>query len=316
MIDRDMFYNPDLKEKFLNQYSKDTARNYYYALRKSRELEEEKGKDLCNFNYEDLDELFYSFRVKSMTAIQSNASIIRKYLDFCIEQGYNETMINIAEVFDSFLGKNIEKYINKVADKKKILSYDEVWELCDMCVNAQDAVVFALLFEGVKGENLKELSNLRVDDVDFENKTLTVDRDGENVLKISDRTMELIKEAINQEIYSKGNGGEFLSETVRSFEYPLYDSKYVIRVAGRDRDEEVQANTIISRIMKVRKWYGNEFVTATNMWLSGMIYELQKIKDTENRDLDIDDYRKVLRRFGKGEKYAYETRGKIDKYIS
>jgi hypothetical protein len=308
-------YNEELKNRFLESYYKNAAtqKTYRYVLSKATATEEKKNKDLCNFNYEELDNLFYSFSTRSLQSIQQHVAIITRYIEFAIDEGYNPTKINIVDLFHTFSGVNLEKYVNKIALNKKYVDKDELEEIINLCFNAQDAVIFDLIPQGIKGEDCEELINLRGQDCNFEtNELLLTKNNGEQrIITVSSRSMGLIQDALDQELYIKNNGEE---TSARANNYKINKTEYVLRPASKDNTDKIKSFNIISRINRMKTIFGNPFITVTNLWVAGMIMMGKELKQ-EKGELTKEDYININKRFAYNPDYWYQTKVRIEKHL-
>ena len=117
---------------------------------------------------------------------------------FCVDAGYNST--NVLEELYSL--EWIESFHSM--SKKQYLSDKKISDIIDSCINPQDSVIVQLLFEGVAGNNLSEILNLKLTDVQ-EGSILKLNDNGKyREVKVSQKCIELIYKAYNQEEYQFG----------------------------------------------------------------------------------------------------------------
>lgn len=307
-------YNQELKERFLEQYPESTRLTYRNIFKKTAPKENELQKDLYQFNLEKLDDLLYSLGSTSAQYIATVLAVLSKYVDFCMQEGYigNPAGINYVRLINPTL-ENLKKYEHGIDKKYRYIDREELQQIINMCVNAQDAVIFALLFEGVMGENLEELINLRVDDCDFVDNILTLRRnDGtKRRIKVQPNTMKLIDKAINQVEYYRVSdiaNGVFL----------LQRTPYVLRpiVSKRVPTKKVSHQIIRNRLKKIVEMYGNPYLNPKNIFRSGMIDYIRRYMKKYDiksfKDLKYSDMANILRRFGieatTQNVYLYRTR--------
>ncbi|RNB59378.1 site-specific integrase [Brevibacillus gelatini] len=92
--------------------------------------------------------------------------------------------------------------------------------------NPQFTVIARLLFEGVRGYECSEITNLKVEDINFETKALKLhdSKGSERDLAVSDKCINLLKQAIEQKsfIYKSSRDNELR-------EREFVNSEYVIR---------------------------------------------------------------------------------------
>jgi integrase len=305
------FYNENLKKRFLEEKPTQTQNFYGYVLSKACNMEELLQKDIHDFTLNELITLRQSYNNRSFTVVLSIKSVLTQYIDFCIEQGYVKSKINYLKGVGG--KEDIIKYVDNIAKNKKFISEEELYEIENLCYNAQDAVIFNLLFNGVKGENSEELINLKILDCDFTNNTLILTKmNGDSrTIKVSDRTMELIKDAINQDKYFKNNGEECAAKAQT---WNIIETEYVVRTAGKTADKAKPSN-IISRINKIKTFWGNPYLTVTSIWYSGMLNYANKIKEDKG-ELFREDYENINKVFSYDPRYWYLTKVRLSEYLS
>lgn len=290
-------YNKEIKENFLNNYRKDTQLVYKRIFLKSAKLEKSLDKDLYNFTTDQLEDVLRDLNPSTLTASRSNASIIIKYLDWSGENGLRSN-INPLKVFPP---KYFDKFVN--ASIQLYVTDEQLRDIEDFCVNAQDAVIFRLLFEGVGGRECSELRNLRKKDINFDEKVLTLynDKNGhkeKRELSVSSRCIGLIEEALKQDTYAKRNG-ELIEDTrVRQFNN-LVQNDYVIRnsITRTDNYGAVSVHTIYRRIDVIRELFGDlPYLTAKGLTYSGMLAMAKELLEEEGK-LEKRQLLKICKRY-------------------
>ena len=264
-------YNPDLKEAFLlskykeNPMTRETTRYIFSSY--SYYLENKYQKDLKDFEKDELDELLVKIakKVASIDSFQKCFSIINQYIDWAIDNGLKKNDYNPMPDFNK---KDYEEYIDK-----KFISEQKLIEIEESLKNYQDKVVLRLIFEGVNGENVSELVNLKIQDVDSKNKRLRLydDKGRERFIQVSDRCLDLIKKAYDEDIYYYRNGYNEGKRGRRKSK--LMQTDHIIKNVLNGRTQEpVNMNTIYRRIDTIKdilKLPKN--LTATDIRNSGMI---------------------------------------------
>jgi integrase len=278
--DRKFMVDSELKEEFLTTLNSNTAKTVKGILLKVDKYEKDINKSAYNFSLQDVNELIESeFSNKSIASIRSNVSYIRKYINYCIE--HNFTNINQFNLITDFA-----QYVDKNAMENKYITYEQLLKIEDMLVNFCDRCMLELLFSGVKPD---ECINLKAQDIDFYNKTLILTDKKNNkrkVLGMDDRCFELLRLTINQEEYYINNGsnqnrrnpnetfGQGLG--IRTLKFPK--SEYVFKtVGGKKENEPMRARGLQDRVRIIRDWVNNPYITVTNLYLSGILYEAFKL---------------------------------------
>jgi hypothetical protein len=301
-------YNDKIKSLFFNSlkgYAEGTIRNYKFILNKASETEKMLDKDIYNFTLEECDKLLKSYSNKSLNMVCVNKSCLESYIDFCIYQGHISPFQ--PNFFKSLSRRDLNRYVDFNTINNKYISYDELRELEEQCVNGQDAVGVRLLFIGVKGEECVELLNLRVKNI-REDRIILPHRE----VMIDENSYSLIQEAINQKVYEKGNGE--VNITSKSSHMVINQSEYVLRPSGSSKQGELNYNTFRVRINRVREYFGNPYINIRNIWFSGIIHMLKQIKN-KNGVLTNQDYINIHKIYGYNEAYIYKTIEEVEKYL-
>ncbi len=68
------------------------------------------------------------------------------------------------------------------------------------CVNAQDAIIIRLLFEGIEGKEAIEIRELKKDDILEDESCLNI---GGNKIRVEEKTINLAIKAAKQKVYRK-----------------------------------------------------------------------------------------------------------------
>ena len=303
--------NKNLKKRFLEQYPESTRQNMEYVLFADivKIMEEKKGKDLYEFNRDELLKLIGELNPSSYQAAATRLSFIRKYIKFAMINGYLTTGINFANLITP---DNLKDVVNAYIIKLKYLTKEELKEIADGFDNAIDAVFVMLLYEGVKGESLSEIVNLRKKDIDFENRIIKL-TDKNNTIrykKISQETINMINEALEQDKY-------FVVVENRSlrFSRPMPSTDYVIRTVG-NYVGPAKSRTLIARLRAAKKKIGNPYITPTSIWESGMINYAKKLKEKEGiKELTTDHYKEISKWAGRSEILWHNTKMLVLPYI-
>lgn len=287
-------YNEDVKTEFLEQLNiaENSKKNVRLTFLRSYDLETEYNKDLYGFTPEELDTLVQSFGAPTIVAMRSMVSHINLYMLWAIGKGF--IAVN---PLDSLTAQS--DWPHRHVSSRKVLTEQDMMEIEDFCANAQDAVIFRLLFEGVGGKGLEEISNLQIQDVDFKNKTLSLKYGHrERTLKVSARLLSLIKDAHTEYMYYKSNN-------MVEQEYPNYvpyqdliPSAYIMKnVKNIPTDREnVSKDVLYFRIKRIGEFFGLEKITPRQIILSGMIYAAKEIYERDGI-LEKPQYEEIGARF-------------------
>lgn len=262
-------YNTERKEQFLSSYPTKSQITYKRVFEKSAHFEKQRSKDMSDFNSNDFQVMFEQVGFDYPTSARSFGRICTKYVDWAIANGYSNKTDNPLRQVKT---KWFEQFVNE--DATTFFTKDQIMKIESQCVNAQDAVIIRLLFEGVQGRAVSELRNLKRKDVDFETGILTlIDEDGSTRdLQVTERSIELINMALSQEEYTKSNSDNLPSNLVESTK--LLSSDYVIRSSNTSKDKQsgvVDKFVIYRRIASIEKQQKLKHFTIKNIVRSGIL---------------------------------------------
>lgn len=288
-------FNEDIKRRFLLHYPENNQGQYLRILHNAKTVEKDRAKDLYDFTSDEVLSFLSSLNPMTTASVRSAASIVRIYIDWAIRQGFTNT-----HPLDKLYGTDWQQRLINI-NEKLYLSEEEIpgMEGMNSCVNAQDAVIFRLLFEGVCGKGYSELVNLRKRDVDFTSKTINLINEKRNrrQLQVSDGCLDLIKRALTEELYIKGNGGANLALNQREY-LALVPSDYILRTSHTSAglQKGVIPSTISRRTKHMAEFFGWPKVTPKNVHRSGMIYMAKNLL-SERGKLDREEYELICERY-------------------
>lgn len=337
---REKLYNYQLKIDFIMETYGGYENDYFGTLnavdtfKVSSQLEYSKDKDLFMFSKYDVEELLMSFKATQISSLNTRLVTLRKYIDYTQNIHYNENPLNVFRLF--FKSEDLKKYINQ-NQHYIYVSRDYLYDIARKMFNAQDAVLFILPFEGIKGNELSEMRLLRKQDIDFDNKTIYI-RDEQGLTKrimtdIDERSLEIIHSAIKQREYLQGNQLDNISQDLHEDDHIKIkfrrksqfidlnpNSDYVIKgvIERNSENEPVIRQLIPNRMIKIKNWFRKyddnpaliNLLSPTNLWYSGMVDNLLRIKKEKNI-LTTDDYKKVIMLRGLKEDSYQSLKGKF-----
>ncbi|MFS0667197.1 HNH endonuclease [Peribacillus frigoritolerans] len=287
-------FNIEQKLIFLEQMKGSSYVGLYkWIFNASVSMEQEFGKDLYLFDLNELSELMKKLAPKTRNSSNGIYYRLFHYIDF-----FKNIREDKSNPFLSVEPNWCKQFVDKT--HRTFFNENELDEIIGKCVNAQDAVIFRLLFEGVFGQNdYNEILNLKKDDIDWDKRVLYL-KDGENkrTLEVSEKCIDLLRKAIEEKDYKLSNG----ESTARSPTQPLILNDYVIRGLSRKAKEARHSHLILRRVTKLfKKVFEYPNVTAKTLSQSGMIKAAVDI--SIEREIKINeftyenDWSKVAERF-------------------
>jgi integrase len=293
-------YNEEIKKEFLSTYDNEqTQVTIEYILYKAASMEEALEKDLYDFNVNELGKTIRNSDPLNITVARSTGRILSAYITWASEKGLRQTNINPIK---SMLPEWYEQFVSK---KKLFISLKELKDIENQLVNAQDAVILYLLFEGINGEGNTEILNLRKQDVNQDTNELKlteVRKNGEKrerTIKVSDDCIRVINQAINQKAYQNKNGNAVTTRGMA--ETDLVENAYVVRSINRrikDPNAPADKHTLFRRVTMISELFDLPYLTMKSIERSGMI-KMAKDLYLEEGELDTEQLSKVAYHFGR-----------------
>lgn len=316
----------EIKQEYLNTKPTATAEANIFVLRSADEYEDMVNKSIYNMDYSDLREmLIMQFRNSSVKTVLKNVSILKKYIDFCIDKKIVEHGEN---KLTTFTIKEAKKLVHKQALLSKYINRKRLKKYQNILYNEQDQLLIELLFIGVRGrtvENgtLEEVINLTMPSrEDEENNILTlIQNNGQHrQIKIETSTIALIRNVYEQDIYVENNGEETnnlrLGFQPRKIKINKVEN-YVLRVPGKNKYEKFTPNLLNSRMKRIQKYLDNYYISFTSLYQSGMI-QMAMDRYEKNGEITKDDYIDICIRFNYGsgdpEKYWFNVKSLFKQY--
>lgn len=268
----------ELKQEYLSNKPPPTAKSVAFVLRIIDDYENLVGKSVYNLSINDLYEMFATFRNSSKRSVYKNKSILKTYIDFCIDKRIVSHIENKAKYID------VENFVQRQAMLNKHPLKETLKKYSDKLYNKQDQLLLWLPFLGVRGRTvdegvLEEIINLTIDDV-FSDKHRLILRqnDGKNrVLNdVDDFIFDLIKETYEQKYYVENNGNITNNPRIPDPRRTQINndgefSRYVFRIPGKNKYEKFSATILNSRMRMIQKMIDNPYITYTSIFEAGMI---------------------------------------------
>jgi len=311
----------EIKQEFLNSKPTNTAESDSFVLRSADEYEDIICKPIYNMNYIELKEMIVmQYNNSSVKTIVKNISILKTYVDFCVNRNivlHGENRLAIFNIDD------IKEFVNQNAFLNKYITKEQLREYQNILYNPQDQLFLELLFIGAKGRTIKnctseEIINLTIDDIDEKNNMLTLTQnDGKyRFLEVEPHTIELIKDVYEQEIYVENNGMETNNPR---FSKPreLKINKvehYIFRVPSKDKFLIFNNVLFNSRMKRIQDYLGNKHLTQTSIYFSGMLNMAMDIYK-EKGEIQKDDLIKICVRYNYEIKYWYNIKSLFEQYL-
>lgn len=157
-------YNTELKQRYIDKREKEVVLpNGYLQLWFSRiaVFENENNKDVSNFSYYEILDMYKTFNLNSVEMLQVLNSILSSYTQWCLQQNL---VVDSQNHFLEFKKNIFEECVNTIIIQKKVVSRKQVLEWVNEMKNPVDGFIFLALFEGIRGKLYNELLALKISD--------------------------------------------------------------------------------------------------------------------------------------------------------
>lgn len=259
-------YNEEIKEEYLSQFDNEqtrkTIRNVFF---KTQLVESILDKDIYDFSLEEIGKAISNTNPITKNVSRSNGRFLSNYISWCIEppKRYRKNSINplkgvLPEWYDRFVD----------ATRKIHYSYDEFLGLLESLDNAQDQAFLALIFSGILGERFSELTELKFEDIDWDNKTVYVKERNQHI-PISEDFMKYLEKAYNEKTYYQYN-----MKTREIVERELLPSNYIFKNVKSPRATEgspVGMSVFYNRLHAIKEQNSLDYLTPVALKQSGQI---------------------------------------------
>ena len=307
-----------LKKDFINERisnNRNTIMIYEKILNKAKRFEKQWNKDLSEFTYEELCRLFSFLNASTITSLYTQHNLIKRYIQYAINKGHGNALgINYAE---KFTVTDLQKYVNKIKSIKQIITKKDLLDIIKTIDqyggNAQDYTPLVLIFNGVWGRNLEELINLQLVDINiYENIiTLTKNNGDKRNIKIDSEWIKYILHAFYEKDYVVLRDIDQTKFQKRKLAETPYILKGYIKFQSK-----ITPQLIRQRIVRVKKFWGNEYITPKSILNSGIIhYTKEYIKKLDRLFLTTKDYQYITQRFGMNINNWFAIKKIIKKYV-
>lgn len=256
-------YNEDRKQRFY-QYKLNTVQNLMpieVKIKRAAQFENIYKKDLCDFTFDEISEMYKLMSFKSIEALNVMNSVLNQYTNWCLSE---HLVQNGQNIYDTFSSSSLTNLLNKRVIENQIVSRDELLEWTKRFRNPRDQFVFLSLFEFGKSKNFENIIYARLEDIDESNKTIKL-YSNNHIVKISDQLIA----------YAKA------SNVVEEVTFPykkikLVDDGTIIKRSDRTVDTPYNlGRAVYNNIVKLLKEMGAS-TTADKIAASGQIHMINE----------------------------------------
>lgn len=270
----------DLKKSFLHYIEHKYVYNTYIKYRsfifKVAWYEQTfSHKDLSEFTFQEVVDMLKFFNADTETSLNTQLSIVRKYMEVAVIQGY---ISNNLDILSSLTKETLSNFINSKAKEERYLTKKELLSAVKELKNPQDKIIFLLIFDGIMGKAYKDLINLKVEDYCTTNHSIKVD---DKWYKLSRETEYALRYALEQDVYFM-----YYKENDKYIQYKLNSNDpYIIRSKKSKVDKPISTVGIRRRIDTCREYMNKEYVHGKTVWLSGIAHRLIELERENQLEL-------------------------------
>ena len=217
--------------------------------------------------------------IKDLTVLELDEFVknvlMKDYVHSSLNKANGALTYNLKQIYGIEYRCTIN-YDDAKTNTEGIYTIREIEKIIDKCVNPQDKFIIYALFKGINGTRADDLLSIKVEDVDFKEKTIELKN---KTIVMDDYMVRLIKDAIGQKEYIK------ISKTgdVCSNETYLFNDKcpYVIKGKPNSKNNMGKNKYGYEGLRRRLQMLGsdtNSRLSIDTLNRSGILYELNKIK--------------------------------------
>ena len=280
-----VFYNKDIKERFI-ETQKDTLKPTYITIfRNSESYERRKGKDLYDFSITEIKEYYKYLYKPTVKALLVVHGAIRRYVEWAGVNGYTDK--SFAEL-GQLTASNLDEFINHkmadsyVTDRETILEWIRSLKEDFDYYNPRDAFMILAPFEGISGCKMHEITDITQKDIFKKNKQYYA-KVGNRTIPISEELYEIAQESIKESTYCSGTNRHGTLSI-----YALETNDKIVRLIQGKNSKEFGYNNLVKQVRRALTRIGVNNITVKHIILSGKMHMIRE--KAEEHELSIKDY--------------------------
>ena len=270
-------YNNKIKQRYIEKKESETiisGGSLQNLFDKTMEFEEKLEKDISCFTYYEIEEMYKTWNSTSINTLQVQHSNLALYTDWCIN---NSLVVDFQNHFREFNMEKLMNCLNLVVVSNRVFDKEQILQWCKEVnvKNPSDAFILLALFEGIRGEEYRDIANLKFSDFNKEELTVNLPH-SKKTIKISQQLYDYAKKSDEMLIYNSLLG---------SAEIPLLDDGLIIKnkhnsimgAMAKNRNRRVE-----KRVRSVSEYLGlDNLITPKALMESGVVsYINQKCNET------------------------------------
>lgn len=313
-----MYTTESQKEEFLKEYfrSRVVSTSMVNAVM-NRAIENERvfGKHFYQFSKEEIMQMYTEAKTKSNRTLQNwNLTLKHASRWFLHNQGEPQQ-----SAYECITREELEGCIDMDAVKQMLITKEQLHTMQDDLLNYTDKAILTLLFLGVGGDSLKEITFLTADQLSSKEKKIYF-RTGK-LICLSDRDYDIVKKAIEEDSLISYNDDSNVVRVSTGGIYKLRPNTINTNDNIHDEDDRRRRFRWLHRRVNIMGDYLGVKMTPKSINASGLWHSIQeKMKEkgiTDVREyLQTDSGKRVCWHFGfMGEHSAATVLDKFRRYL-
>lgn len=260
----EFFYNIERKERFIQfrlvqgvTLPPDYLPNMFKL---SGSTEKELEKDICEFTVNEIKNYYKKLNRTSEQSLAVMNSMLSVYTEWCIKQRLVRDNQNH---FDEMTLEQFSECVNKLYKDKSIITRESLLKLIEQLDNPCDQFIFLALFEGIKGDNNKDLWSLHLSD--FHDNLVTL-QSGRKVI-VSNKLVEIARECAEATVYYS------VKAEPNEFKFAESDDTIIKNYVNvkSDVDEFQKGKRIYNKFIRCANFLGIKFMRMNSIINSGKV---------------------------------------------
>lgn len=273
---KEQVYDWETKEHYLqdNMDSENSLSTYTNILTKIGMREAEKNKPIYNMDLNELEETFYALQIRGLHSMLNTLHFCKRYILWAKHNGYSIHTQDLlaSKVNSEYAKKFMFKEVNALYTREEIL------EKIKMIADPRYAACVLCLFEGIRGQGLEEMANLKIED-------LSCDEENRCYARLTSDTGLRRKIAISKTLHDmlmKLDAVKHVGTDELAARFSLPNSPYIFKkVERKNASSDLKINlTFMTRTIKMaRTIFNNEKLVANDILKSGIAFYANELME-------------------------------------
>ena len=238
--------------------------------------------ELCKNGVELKEKDYRNSKLKSIDLIKLSGKICNSsYYGLYTNLNYINDVMTYLNREDLLI--TTKDFPDQILEKKTdLFTKQEIIDICNSLVNAQDRFIVYALFSGIRGNKYEDLVKLKVKDINFETKEISLPSG--KIIKMDDYLEDIVRDITDKEFgcyyYKLNRSGQY---DINSYYKFNMDSEYVLKVKPTVTNNHglgFMSFQGLQTILKVLSSVLNIQILGVNVYRSGVISKMHDIKDT------------------------------------